>query len=96
MVTYQVLYWQEIPSQVEARDGSQMHKEILSQRFQELIDLVATKRGLIESDSYLTGWTKGDKTNRSGSVADVAKSVAAELEQRYEEIRVAALAIPRV
>jgi hypothetical protein len=95
MATYQVLYWQEIPSQVDARDGSKAHKEMLSQRFQELIDLVATKRGLVESDSYISGWRKGDKAERPGSAMDVARSIATELEQRYDEIRAAALARPR-
>jgi len=95
MATYQVLYWQEIPSQVDARDGSKSHKEMLSQRFQELIDLVATKRGLVESETYISGWSKGDKSERPGSAVDVAKSVAAELEQRYDEIRAAALAQQR-
>lgn len=95
MATYQVLYWQEIPSQVDARDGAKAHKEILSPRFQELIDLVATKRGFVESDSYISGWSKGDKAERPGSAMDVAKGVAAELEQRYDEIRAAALARPR-
>lgn len=95
MATFQVLYWQEIPSQVDARDGAKAHKEILSQRFQELIDLVATKRGLVESDAYISGWSKGEKTERPGSATDVAKGVAAEFEQRYDEIRAAALARPR-
>lgn len=94
MATYQVLYWQEIPSQVDAREGAKAHKEILSQRFQDLIDLVATKRGLVESDSYISGWSKGEKTDRPGSALDVAKGVAAEFEQRYDEIRAAALARP--
>ena len=95
MATFQVLYWQEIPSQVDARDGAKQHKETLSQRFQELIDLVATKRGLVESDAYISGWSKGEKTERPGSAIDVAKSVAAEFEQRYDEIRAAALARAR-
>jgi hypothetical protein len=92
MATYQVLYWQEIPSQVDAREGPKAHKEMLSQRFQELIDLVATRRGLVESETYISGWSKGEKSERTGAPLDVAKSVAAEFEARYDEIRSAALA----
>jgi hypothetical protein len=92
MATYQIMYWQEIPSQVDARDGSKSHKEMLSQRFQELIDMVATRRGLTESDAYISGWSKGDKSERPGTALDVAKSVAAELEKQYDSIRSAALA----
>ena len=91
MATYQVLYWQEIPSQVDARDGSKSHKEILSQRFQELIDLVATRRNLVESKAYISGWSKGEKNERAGTAAEVARSVAAELEGQYDRIRADAL-----
>lgn len=92
MATYQILYWQEIPSQVDARDAGKSHKELLSQRFQELIDITATKRNLTESDDYIAGWSKGEKTERPGSAVDVAKSVAGELEAEFDAIRTAALA----
>lgn len=92
MATYQVLYWQEIPSQVEARDGAKSHKELLSQRFQELIDLIATKRNLVESEAYISAWNKGDRVEQAGSAIDVAKDVAAKLEADFEKIRAAALA----
>jgi hypothetical protein len=92
MASYQVLYWQEIPSQVDARESGKAHKEMLSQRFQELIDIVATKRNVVESDAYIGGWSKGEKCERPGTAIDVAKSVAAELEGQYESIRAAALA----
>ena len=92
MATYQVLYWQEIPSQVEAREGGKSHKELLSQRFQELIDIAATRRNLVESEAYISGWSKGAKTEQAGSAVDVAKGVAAELEGQFDQIRAAALA----
>lgn len=92
MATYQILYWQDIPSQVDARGAGPSHKEMLSQRFQELIDIVAMKKNLVNSDDYINGWTKGDKQERPGSAADVARAVAAELEAQYDAIRKAALA----
>ena len=92
MATYQVLYWQEIPSQVDARDAGKGHKAMLSQRFQELIDLAATKRNLVESDAYIAGWSKGEKVERPGSATEVAQAVAAELEAKFETIRASALA----
>ena len=92
MASYQVLYWQEIPSQVDAREAGTAHKEKLSQRFQELIDVVATKRNIVQSDAYINGWSKGEKSERPGSALEVAKSVASELEADFERIRAAALA----
>lgn len=93
MATYQVTYWHEIPSQVDAKaPGESPSKHPLSQRFLELIDLVATKRKLGGTDDYLAGWNKGEKTEREGTAADVARAVAEELEAQYDRIRAQALA----
>ena len=92
MATYQILYWQDIPSQVNARDAGGNHREPLSPRFQELIDLVAMKKHLVGSDEYMNAWTKGGKAERPGSAPVVARAVADELEARYDEFRQAALA----
>jgi len=92
MATYQIVYWQDIPSQVDARESGKAHKEVLSQRFQELIDLVAMKRKLTNSDSYINGWSKGDKEERAGSATEVAQAVAAELEGQFDQIKANALA----
>jgi hypothetical protein len=92
MATYQVTYWQEIPSKIDARDeGGKAHKEMLSQRFQELIDIIAVRRKLDSSDDYINQWTKGEKSAREGSAMQVAKAVAAELEKEFETIRANAL-----
>ena len=95
MATYQVTYWQEIPSQVDAREAGKLHKQMLSQRFQELIDIVAVKRKLDSSDDYITQWAKGEKLERPGSAEEVVKAVAAELEARYDEIRAKAIELSR-
>jgi len=92
MATYQILSWQDIPSQVDARGGGASHKEMLSQRFQELIDIVAMKKNLVDSDDYINGWGKGDKQERPGSATEVAKAIAGELEGQYDAIRKRALA----
>ncbi len=91
MAKVTILYWQDIPSMVEARDRDGRHKIQLSARFQELIDRVAMKRKLAGTDAYLTQWSKGSPEDRAGSAEETAKAVAAELEARYESIREAAL-----
>ena len=92
MATYQVTYWQEIPSQVDAREGrDKPHKEMLSQRFQELIDIVASARKMGGADAYISGWSKGAKETREGGAEEVAKAVAAEFEARFDAIRKEAL-----
>lgn len=87
-----VVSWQEIPSMVEARNGRDRHKVQLSERFQELIDMIAMRRGLDGTDEYLAEWRKNPSEARVGSARDVAEAMAQELEDRYEEIRAAAVA----
>lgn len=94
MATYQVTYWQEIPSQVDAREpGGKAHKVLLSQQFQELIDIIASKRKLESSDDYIGQWNKGKKTEKPGSAEQVAAEVANEFEGQFNEIRAKALAL---
>lgn len=92
MATYQLICWQEIPSVVEARADGKVHKEQLSGRFLALIDLVAMKQGLTESDAYLDQWKKTASRERAGAAMDVAKAVAAEIEARFDQVRADALA----
>ena len=94
MATYQITYWQEIPSQVEARDpGGKPQRMVLSQKFQELIDIVAVKRKLDSSDDYIAQWNKGAKTERAGDAGQVVRALVEELEGQYDEIRGKALQI---
>ncbi len=93
MAIYQVTYWHEIPSQVDAKaPGEAPCRQPLSPRFLELIDLIATKRKLGGTDDYLAGWNKGKKTDREGAAVDVARAVAEEFEAQYDSIRALALA----
>ncbi|MBI4635757.1 MAG: virulence factor [Candidatus Rokubacteria bacterium] len=87
MATYQILYWQSIPSIVEASDGTDTVKVQLSERFQILIDAVAMRLGLSGTDEYLDQWAHGDDLERPGSPREVAHAVAAELESRFAEFR---------
>jgi len=91
MAKYRVMYWQEIPSVVEAREGREKAKIQLSQRFQELIDLSAMRRKLDGSDEYLKHWNRGEWQTRAGTVEEVAAMVGAEIEADFESIKTAAI-----
>jgi Virulence factor len=84
---YQVLYWKDIPSVVEATDASGSAKVQLSDRFQALIDAVAMRLGMAGTDAYLDQWEHGDEQERGGSAREVADAVVEELEGRFEEFR---------
>ncbi len=92
MTKLTVLCWQEIPSLVEAKDGSGSHKIELSLKFQELIDLIAMKRGLDGSDDYLMQWGKQKKSDSEAAARDAAEALAAEIEGNYDQIKADAIA----
>ena len=87
MAKVQILYWQDIPSVVEARDTNGVQKELLSEQFQELIDLIAMKTKLAGTDDYLMHWNKGKRYEVEGSAQEVAKAVKDDFESQYKEIR---------
>ena len=66
VATYQIMYWQDIPSQIKARDENGIVKKMLPSRFQEAIDSAAVAAGKAEADAYLDGWQWGGKQHRPG------------------------------
>jgi hypothetical protein len=82
MANYKILYWQEIPTQIKAEDDEDEITLPLDPRFLELIDVLAAKRGLQQSDSYLAQWKWGEEQERPGSAHDVAHNLKAELESQ--------------
>ena len=92
MAKLAVLCWQEIPSVVEAKDESGAHKIELSKPFQELIDLIAMKRGLAGTDDYLLHWNKEQHGESDSDAKSAAETLAGEIEARYDQIKSDALA----
>ena len=92
MAKVTILYWQDIPSVVEAREGRDKHKIELSLRFQELIDLVAMRKGMMGTDEYLLQWAKGKPEEHDGGAEAAATAVAEEIESRFDAIRAEELA----
>lgn len=81
MAFYQILYWQNIPSQVKAWDDFDEIKLQLAPRFMEQIDQTAQRNGLTDTDDYLKQWNWGEKKELPGSPEEVAKKVKIELEE---------------
>ncbi len=67
MSEYQITYWRDLPSLVTAREGAEVAKVPLPQRFQEAIDEAAMRLGDVGSDAYLAGWRRGEWTRTCGS-----------------------------
>ena len=77
---FQVLYWQDIPSEVKAWDDFDEVKLSLPEQFMARIDAAAQKQGLISQDAYSAHLRWSDEAERSGSPREVAEAVRKELE----------------
>ena len=83
MAFYQILYWQDIPSQVKARDDFDEVKLELAPRFAARIDQAAQSQGLTQTDDYLSQWQWSDEAEREGTAQAVAEAVKRELETKF-------------
>jgi hypothetical protein len=80
MAYYQILYWQDIPSQVKAWDDFDEIKIELAPRFIAQIDRAAQAQGLTGADDYLKQWRWSEMAEREGTPEAVAAAVKKELE----------------
>jgi len=83
MALFQILYWQDIPSQIKAWDDFDEVKIELPQRFVAKIDQSAQSQGLTETDDYLAQWRWSDEEEREGTAQEVADAVRKELEEKF-------------
>ena len=81
MAWYQILSWQEIPSQIKAWDDFDEIKVELDPRFAARIDQAAQTQGLTQTDDYLSQWKWSDEAERAGTPEEVAHAVKRELEK---------------
>ena len=81
MATYQVLYWQDIPSQIKVWDDVDEVRLELGARAMDRIDRSAQNQGLTSSDDYLAQWQWGEELERPGAAKVVAEALKHELEQ---------------
>ena len=76
MSRIRVLYWKEIPVQVQVESGGDRVSEMLDHRFQEAVDAVAMFEGSMGSDAYLDGWEWVDQGRASGNPRQLAQDLA--------------------
>jgi 5-methyltetrahydrofolate--homocysteine methyltransferase len=80
---FQILCWQDVPSQVKVWDDFNEIKVELAQRFTVRIDSLAQSKGLTSTDDFLAQWKWGDEQERDGTAAEVAQAVKQELEAKF-------------
>ncbi|MGB7805375.1 MAG: virulence factor [Actinomycetota bacterium] len=90
MADLTVIWWRDIPVQVVAKQGRTSAKVALSPRFQEAIDMAATRVGLIGTDEYLNEWRRVTRECGDDLDAEASKEAHA-LEQAYGDSRLESL-----
>ena len=79
MTKVRVMYWKEIPVQVQARDESGQVSKPLDDRFQQAADSVSMFDGSSGTDDYLMAWQWGDYAEAEGSAEEAATRAAERL-----------------
>ena len=74
-----------IPSMIAARDGDDVVEVSLPQRFQEAIDEAAMRLDAADADAYMNGWTRTEWMEQTGTPAQIAEAVSAELDKRFSQ-----------
>ncbi len=80
-----ITYWRDIPSQVSIGKGRKAVKAMLSDRFQEAIDMAAMRSGAAETDDYIAAWRKGNPQDIDGNPQDIIANTAKALEEEYTQ-----------
>ncbi len=86
-----VLFWQDIPTVIEARDSTGIEKVELTKRFAELVDLIAMKKGLIGTDDYLQNWKKKKFPSSKKTAKQAVLEMSKYFESKYEDITLKSL-----
>lgn len=71
-----ILYWKEIPVQVQAEDESGVVSAPLDDRFQQGVDAISMLDDSAGSDDYLTGWEWGEFEQIDGLARSAADNLA--------------------
>ncbi|MAZ02458.1 MAG: hypothetical protein CMN56_04905 [Sneathiella sp.] len=93
MAQLSILYWRDIPSQIVVKQGRSNAKIMLSDRFQEAIDVAAMRDKAHDSDAYLEGWRRGEAETVEGDIEAVAATRAVEIETAYDATRLRSLVV---
>ncbi|PZC45722.1 MAG: hypothetical protein DK302_000496 [Chloroflexi bacterium] len=68
-----ILYWKEIPIQIQTQDKSEKISILLNPCFQEAVDSIAMLEGSYGTDDYLDGWQWSEEVQVEGHAKGTAK-----------------------
>jgi hypothetical protein len=84
MARYRILTWRDIPAQIKVyREGGRPLSVPLPEWYQQEIDRVAMRDGLVGTDEYLAQWQWSGDLEKPGTADEVAETVLAEIEGEW-------------
>lgn len=86
-----ITYWRDIPSQISVKIGRKEEKRMLSERFQEAIDMAAMRDGASETDAYLAEWRRAEPVSVGDDLVAEAEKARNAIETAYDTERLKAL-----
>lgn len=86
-----VIYWRDIPAQVNAQEGRDRHQVVLGGKFQRAIDRAKRKAGIYTADEDVAQWRRESRPIE-GELASEAQTVADAIEHEYRRHRLGLLA----
>ena len=85
MTKVRVMYWKEIPVQVQAEDKNGKVSVPLQDRFQEGADIVAMFDGSVGTDAYLQAWSWGQDIESAENAVQAAGKLATLFNEHFPE-----------
>jgi hypothetical protein len=86
-----VIYWRDIPAQVNAQEGRDRHQVVLGGKFQRAIDRAKRKAKIYTADEEVAQWRRESRAI-TGDLAQEAQAAADAIELEYRSERLGLLA----
>jgi hypothetical protein len=86
-----VIYWRDIPAQVNAQEGRDRHQVVLGGKFQRAIDRAKRKAKIYTADEEVAQWRRESRPI-TGDLAVEAQTAADAIEREYRRDRLGLLA----
>ena len=74
-VNIRILYWKEIPLQIEVESGGNRVSKQLDNRFQEGVDAIAMFENNYGTDVYLNGFQWGERFSLAGETNNILNDI---------------------
>ena len=85
MAKVRVMYWKEIPVQIQAEDDLGQVSRPLDDRFQQGVDAISMFDGSSGGDDYLMAWEWAEHAEMEGNAEEVAARVAGRYNQGFPD-----------